>query len=219
MKGTTRCAAAGAPLWFALAALLLFAPAAVTAQEAGGNERGPQDPVLRWEVGAALIGGLLVGDASDFLDSGLGVLGAVGRSVSGPLWIRADVWYLGLDADASPSERADNAILSVGVGPELDVGWPVLRFYVRGPAGLVANFQDRSGSGLPEKTTWAGMLAGGLGIRVRLSSGSHPLALDLGGDVFKTGELVFARSSVSGGESHQELGIITLRAGITVGLS
>jgi hypothetical protein len=218
MKRITRCAAAVLLLFAPAAVLLLFTPSAMMAQEAASNEPDPRDKIPRWEVGAAVIGSLLVGDASDFLDGGLGILGAVGRAASGPLWIRADVSYLGLDADASPSERADNAILSLGVGPELGVGWPGLRFYLRGSAGLMANFQSRSRLSLPEETTWAGMLGGGLGIRIRLSSGSHPVALDLGGDVFKTGELAFARSSESGGVSNQELGIITLRAGLTVGL-
>ncbi len=159
----------------------------------------------------------MVGDASDFLSDGIGILGYGGRRVARPLWVQADVSYLWLRGESFRGERADDAFLMLGLGPELDVGWRIFRFYLRGSGGLIANFQSRGGSSLPEETSWAGFFGGGLGFRVRFAQGPRPVALDLGGDIFKTGELVVATLSEAGGTSDQAFGMITLRAGLTIG--
>jgi hypothetical protein len=205
--------------WSGIAAVLLvLSPVTTLAQESGTAEPTSSEPEPRWQLGVGVPGSFVVGDASDFLSDGIGILGFGGRRATGPLWIRADVSYTWLRGESFQGERADDALLSLGIGPEFDVGGRVLRFYLRGSGGLIANFQSRRGSNLPEETSWAGYFGGGIGFRIRFAQGAHPVALDLGGDIFKTGKLVLATLSEAGGTSEQALGMITLRAGLTFGL-
>lgn len=172
------------------------------------------DPI--WEVGLAATGNLLVGAASDFLDGGFGLLGFGGRRVGESVWFRGDVLYFRLDSDEAASESADNAILSFGFGPELVLGGSSVRGYVRGVIGLVANLQSRSNSSLGAESSWAGMFGGGVGVRFRLGSSARAPALDLGGDVLRTGNLDFVRTELLQGVVRENVAILSLRAGLTV---
>lgn len=201
-----------------IALLLALTPAPIVAQQAATDRPGPLRSVPHWQVGLGVPGSFIVGTASDFLSDGIGILGFGGRRVAGPLWVRADLSYTWLRDESFRGEQADDALLMIGLGPEFDFGWRAFRVYLRGSGGLIANFQSRTASSLPEETSWAGFFGGGLGFRLRLVSGPRPVALDLGGDIFRTGELAFATLAEAGGSIDQDLGMITLRVGLVVGL-
>jgi hypothetical protein len=174
-------------------------------------------PVPNWRAGAAVSANLLIGGGGDVLDGGLGV-GAFGqRHVAGPLWVRGDVWILSLAGAAGPSDTADNTLTWFGVGPQIEFGEGLLSGYARGVAGVARNTQSRTGSSLPEESSSAGVFGGGVGGRIRLSSGRTTAALDLGIDLLSTGDLKFARSEDGGGGPETSATTFAPRVGITLG--
>ncbi|MEJ2206298.1 MAG: hypothetical protein P8170_19585 [Gemmatimonadota bacterium] len=164
-----------------------------------------------WAVGAQGGVGLFVGNGSDFLDGGPSLDVTVSRSVAPFLRIRADGALALLDDQKDPFEAADNRILLFGLGPEAHLDLGAIGLYVRGLVGRAAAVQVRTNSVLEERTTWTWVYGGGAGVRVRLSSA---LFLDAGGDVFKLGELDFARTASSSLALMEDPGLLRLRAGV-----
>jgi hypothetical protein len=146
-----------------------------------------------WAVGAQGGVGLFVGNGSDFLDGGPSLDVTVSRSVAPFLRIRADGAVALLGDQKDPFEAADNRILLFGLGPEAHLDLGAIGLYVRGLVGRAAAVQVRAG------------------VRVRLSSA---LFLDAGGDVFKLGELDFARTASSSLALMEDPGLLRLRAGV-----
>ncbi len=193
--------------------LLLLTPASAVTQEASEGNPHPN-----WELGAAVTGNFLTGVSSELLDGGFGLLGFAGRRAAGPLWVRFDASYFGLEEQRGQSEVADNSLLSLVLGPEAGFGSSLLRGYLRAYGGLVVNFQSRAGSSLDTQSSTAGMLGGGVGIQLLLGSPRRPIAIDFGGDISRTGALQFARTSASDGVTEQDVVILTLHLGVSFGL-
>lgn len=148
--------------------------------------------VAGWSVGASASANLIVGSASDFLDSGFGVDGTVSHGVARHLSVRADGMLIRLAAATNVNETAGNTMFIFGLGPEFYVSLSAVTLYARPLVGLAANVQSRTNSALVERTTWAGVLGGGGGLRLNVAP---TVTLELGGDVVKLGELDFARTA------------------------
>ena len=99
-----------------------------------------------------------------------------------------------LARNTNNDETAGNTMLILGLGPEVYVPLSAITLYARPLLGLAANVQSRKNSALVERTTWAGVLGGGVGLRLAVAP---TLTLKLGGDVVKLGELDFARTAAS----------------------
>ncbi len=147
-----------------------------------------------WSVGASASASLMVGSASDFLDSGFGVDLTASHGVARNLSVRADGMLIPLASTTNDDETAGNTIWILGLGPEVYVPLSAITLYARPLLGVAANVQSRTNSFLAETTTWAAVFGGGVGLRLGVA---RTLTLDLGGDIVKVGELDFARTAVS----------------------
>jgi opacity protein-like surface antigen len=167
-----------------------------------------------WTFGAAASASLWVGEG-DALDGSWGVDGTAWRRLGSHLGARADVMLMPLEASSAPFESADNRLLVLGVGPEVDVGFGAAAVYGRALAGIAINQQIRSGSASEERTSTASTLGGGAGLRLEVS---RAVGLDVGADILSVGELDFARTSASGGVLSTGSAVLRLRAGLRIGV-
>ena len=147
-----------------------------------------------WSVGASASASLIVGSASDFLDSGFGVDFTASYGVARNLSLRADGMLIPLASTTNDNETAGNTMFIFGLGPEFFASLSAVTLHARPLVGLAGNVQSRTNSASVERTTWAGVLGGGGGLRLDVAP---TLTLELGGDVVKLGELDFARTAVS----------------------
>ncbi len=158
----------------------------------------------RWQLGGGLVGGLVVGSSSDYLDAGigpeLGVLYSVHRG--GVMSLRADVTYLPL--------TGSNALLTSMVGVQAEFPSGSVRPYVSTEGGLGTNFRTAEGTG---STSSAMSWSLGAGLRFDLSD--RPVCLDLGGSFVRSGPLDFSTDS---GLLHDDVGVLMIRAGVSIGL-
>ena len=116
-----------------------------------------------------------------------------------------------LAADTNNNETAGNTMFIFGLGPEFYVSLSAVTLYARPLLGLAANVQSRTNSALVERTTWAGVLGGGVGLRLDVAP---TVTLDLGGDVVKLGELDFARTAASSLQLIEDPAVLCVRLGL-----
>lgn len=193
-------------------ALLLSWAAAVNAQQGA-----------RWQVGAGLEAGLVVGSSSDYLDAGLGPeLGALySLDRRGAVSLRAAISYLHFGdtqerLDQFQYNRVNNALLmaSLGAQAEAPLGW--LRPYAVLVGGWSTNFWERQdlALGLTERGS-SGALLASLGAGLRIQIWDRPVTVDLGGRVVGTGTFDIATESQL---VHDRVGLLLLRLGVSVGI-
>lgn len=181
-----------------------------------------QDAAARTHLGAAVQTGLLVGQADDFLDSGLGVEVTFLREIgpSRTFGLRASAGWLDLEDDRANGigrGGADNGLLGFLVGAAVQPAVGPLRPYLHGLVGAVANLPEFDGGGPEVGAAWAPAYGGEAGLRLPL--GQRPVALEAGMRILEAGELEFARVGVEGGFlTEQDIALIALRLGVTVGL-
>lgn len=175
----------------------------------------PADAQLRHRVGLAPRIGLLIG-AGDLLDGGFGIEGTGGiRLGNSPVWIRGDVGFLGLDA-TTPSPggpTSDNTLLTLVVGPEVEGRLGIVRPFLHVLAGYVLNVP--SGDVSTADTNGSGILGGGAGLRLRLSSAARPALIEAAMRLTHSGELSFARVDDS---VDTDVTTFEIRLGLLVGL-
>jgi hypothetical protein len=173
--------------------------------------------------------GLLVGNASDFLDGGAGPwlslewIGA--RQPSLGVAVGVERLRLDDDTDQGTGARARNALIFASVGPTVGVWLGPMRPWVGAFAGIMSGhwtteWRGRENDGRNAAFAWGA----GAGLRARLKGGDHPISI--GGEVraTKTGTLSFARAPVFGrllrptGLVAWDLVLLSLRLGVSVGL-
>ena len=164
-----------------------------------------------WWIGASASANLIVGTASEFLDSGFGVDGTASYGVAGHLSVRADGMLIRLAPITNNNETAGNTMFILGLGPEVYVSFSAVTLYARPLLGVAANMQSRTNSTSVERVTWARVFGGGVGLRLDVAP---TVALDLGGDVVKLGELEFARTAASGFQLIENPAVLRLRLGL-----
>ncbi len=164
-----------------------------------------------WSVGASASASLMVGSASDFLDSGFGVDLTASHGVARNLSVRADGMLIPLASTTNDNETAGNTIWIFGLGPEVYVSLSAVTLYARPLLGVAANVQSRTNSTLVERVTWAGVFGGGVGLRLDVAP---TVTLDLGGDVLKLGELDFARTAASSLQLIEDPAVLRVRLGL-----
>ena len=109
------------------------------------------------------------------------------------------------------NETAGNTMFILGLGPEVYVSFSAVTLYARPLLGVAANMQSRTNSTSVERVTWARVFGGGVGLRLDVAP---TVALDLGGDVVKLGELEFARTAASGFQLIENPAVLRLRLGL-----
>lgn len=181
-----------------------------------------------WSVGARVSANQVVGDASDFLDGGIGAglsLAWSPRHLHG-LGLRADgVWSpLDGDVDGLTGARADNTLLSLVAGPTFEIPVGPVHPWVAGWVGwTTSRWEARSSEGHRRGTRTAATWGGSAGLRIRLSDGSRPLALRLEAGLNDTGELSFARApdptrpTEPTGVIERDVAILSLGVGLVLG--
>lgn len=106
-----------------------------------------------WSVGASASTSLIVGSASDFLDSGFGVDFTASYGVARNLSLRADGMLIPLASTTNDNETAGNTMFIFGLGPEFFVSLSAVTLYARPLVGLAGNVQSRTNSASVERTT------------------------------------------------------------------
>lgn len=193
-----------------------FAAAATSMQDA------PRTSDDLW-LGLELQAGLLVGDASDFLDSGFGLQGSL-RWYAPKRWIaaRAAIGFLALSEgrDELSGITTDNTILNVLAGPELILRIGPVEPHLFGVAGLAVNVLNAEGpAGSIDETDATFAYGAGGGLRVIVSGGRHPLALHANAAIVNAGELDFATLAVGGpGAREEDIVSMLLSLGLSVGI-
>lgn len=173
-------------------------------------------------LGLELQTGLLVGDASDFLDSGFGLQGSVRWYAQRWIAARATIGFLALSEgrDELSGVTTDNTILNLLVGPELILHIGPVEPHLFGAVGLAINFLNAEGpAGSIDETDTAFAYGGGGGLRVVVHSGRHPLALQANAAIVDAGELDFATLSVGGPSARdQDMVSLLLSIGLSLGI-
>ena len=191
-----------------------------------------------------------VGEFQDFVDWGGGIdlYGVINLSRRSPVGIRIDgsVLLYGHETLRQPLSNTiqrvmvdvdtDNLIASLGVGPQLTLGHGVLRPYVYGTVGFsyFATVSSVSGTADPDafasSTNYddvtAALTAGG-GLLLRISSGEHPVSLDVSAQKTYNGETTYLRKgsllespdgSISFIPIRSETNLVTFRVGVAIGV-
>ena len=173
-------------------AYLWLSNAVVTAVLAGSPASAQSVP--GWSVGVSASASLIVGNASDFLDSGFGVALVGSLGVARHISVRADGMLIPLANSTIADETAGNTLVVLGLGPEVHVPLSAITLFANPLLGIAANVQSRTNSVLAETTDWAVAFGGGVGLRM---DAAPTWSLELGGDIVKLGELEFARPAAS----------------------
>lgn len=174
---------------------------------------------------------LLVGEASDFLDGGVG--GRIGASVrprsSRVAVLRGAVGYLPLDDVRDPfAGTLENTLVTVGVGAEVRPPWRVAQPYGGVWILGVGNRWDAGGSGTAPGpggaagstgTEWALGWGGTVGLLIRLEDRLH---LDVAGQITDPGRLEFLRFGSNEPTTSvlvsQDVAMLSLSAGLRIRL-
>ena len=191
-----------------------------------------------------------VGEFQNFVDWGGGIdlYGVINPSRSGPLGIRIDASFLiyGHETLRQPLSNTirrvvvdvdtDNLIGSLGVGPQLTLGHGPLRPYVYGTVGFSYFATVSSARGTADWEAFASStnyddvttaLTAGGGLLLRLSSGKHPVSLDLSAQKTYHGETTYLREgsllespdgSISFIPIRSETNLVTFRVGLAIGV-
>jgi hypothetical protein len=184
------------------------------------DETRTADPL--W-LGLELQAGLLVGDASDFLDGGFGLQGSV-RWYAPRRWIaaRTAIGFLALSQkrDEVSGITTDNTLVHVLVGPELILPLGPVEPHAFGVVGLAVNLLDTDGPGGGADETDAAFAYGaGGGLRVIVRAGRHPLAVQANAAIVNAGELDFSTLGVEGSSAQEEdIVSLILSVGLSAGL-
>ncbi len=159
---------------------------------------------VRWQLGGALVAGLVVESSSEYLNGGIGPELDVLYSVhpNGVLSLRSDVTYLPL-AD-------DNALLVTMLGVQGEIPLGTVRPYASAELGLTTGFPKTGGlGGSSSATSWS------LGAGFRFELSDRPAYLDLGGRIVHSGPLDFSASDQG---VLDPTNMLMLRAGFSVGI-
>jgi opacity protein-like surface antigen len=205
------------------------ATAAVLCALAGAVPLSAQGRTQGLHLGGGWVGGLLVGDASDFLDGGSGPWislewrgerrASLGATVTAE-WVR-----LADDTDELTGARARNSLLSVSAGPTLGVWLGPARPWVGGFAGVTLSrwsteWSGQRGRGSASAFAWGA----GAGLQVRLTAGNHPVSIGGEARLTDTGTLSFARAPAFDpppaptGLISRDVALLSLRVGVSVTL-
>ncbi len=183
----------------------------------------------RIRFGAGVSADLLVGDASDFLDSGTGrfLMADVRLDARDRVQLRVDAGTVGLedDEDERTGARAENTVFTLLAGPQ--VKGRVGRFHPYG-AGLLGlslvGWQTERPNG-DDTTDAEASLAWGAhaGIGYLLDDGSVPVAIQLEARLIDAGEFAFARApdptnpDLPVGLVRSDFAAFSLRVAVTLG--
>jgi hypothetical protein len=213
-----------------LRSLTLLGAAALALFSARAHPVLAQDNVPRVRLGAGLGADLLVGDASDFLDSG------ISRFLMADFRLDSrDVFHIRLDASLAPlvddedeltGARAENDLLAFLAGPQFTGTLGRVRPYAGALAGLTAviwttdvpTAVDETDEGASSSFAWGGHV----GLGFTLDRGDHPVVLQLEGRLVDSGSLRFARAPGIDprdpvGFIRDDIAVISLRLAITLG--
>jgi opacity protein-like surface antigen len=226
---------------------LVLSASPITAQEFGAQEFGPPP---RGYVGAELLVANPTGAFAENVGTGFGI-GGFGRYAldeAGVLSLRADLGFVQYGRETiricvtvpcrvTGDLTTENNIVFGGVGPELGVAGGPFRMYGNLSAGF-AYFQTKSSvegasnDGDPfasstnfDDATFAWMAGGG--VQIRVSSGRHPVDIDVGARYHGNGEAEYLRKgdiqdlpdgSVVIRPRRSETNLWTFRLGVSVGL-
>lgn len=178
------------------AALTVGLASASTAQDATAEQPRDEDLTevqqIRHLVGGAPRFALTTG-FGDGSAGGFGIEGTVGiRLGDSPVWIRGDAGLLDLGETlhTSGGSTSGNSLLTLLVGPEIEVHRGTIRPFLHLIAGYVRNMP--SGDVSPAETNGSAAFGLSGGVRVRLSSAARPALLEAGLRFTNTGELSFA---------------------------
>jgi hypothetical protein len=203
--------------WAALVAWLGL-PLRATAQES---------PRVR--LGAGVVANLLVGEARDFLDGGIGgILTATYRLDRGDhvrLRVDAGLASLADDSGGRTGARAENSLVSLLGGVQLTGRLGPVRPYASPLLGLLAvswRIEPADpvvgGSDFDGGFAWGGLA--GLGIAA--GGGDHPVVLAVEGRLMHTDHHAFASVSPTGGPGpgllRTDFGVLSVRLLVTIGL-
>lgn len=197
---------------------------------AGARPLAAQEPP-RVRVGAGLSADLLVGDASDFLDSGIGrfLMGDFRLGTRELFSVRLDASWNSLEDDENPSTgiTADNDVFVFAIGPQVTGTLGRFRPY----AAVLAAFTTVAwrtesptvdGGVAEQDGSETGMAGGGhAGLGITLDEGDHPVVLQIEGRILDAGEFDFARSTSPSGSwpyfIHEDFAVLSLRIAVTLG--
>ncbi len=227
-----------------------LAMAALVASEAQAQDRRGLQQTKRSLFGISGVLARPVGEFQDFVDWGGGIdlYGVISLSRRVPVGMRIDGSFLsyGHESFQQPLSNTirrvtvdvdtDNLIASLGVGPQLTLGQGALRPYVYGTVGFsyFATVSSVSGTADPDafasSTNYddvtAALTAGG-GLLLRISSGKHPVSLDLSAQKTYNGETTYLRKgsllespdgSISFIPIRSETNLVTFRVGVAIGV-
>jgi hypothetical protein len=189
-----------------------------------------QDNLPRVRLGAGLGADLLVGDASDFLDSG------ISRFLMADFRLGSrDVFHIRLDASIAPladdedqitGSRAENTLFAFQTGPQFTGTLGRLRPYAAALAGVTAvlwttevpTAVDETDEGASSSLAWGAHV----GLGFTLDRDDHPVVLQLEGRLVDSGNLDFARAPGIDprdpvGLIRDDIAVLSLRLAITLG--
>jgi hypothetical protein len=192
------------------------------------SESTGQEPP-RFRIGGGAAADLLVGNASDFLDGGVGgFVGVEYRLDAGDhlrLYVDGGWRALKDDRDRILATSAENSVFTILGGPRLVGHLGPLRPFVAPSLGILGvrwRFEPGRAGG-DDAGTETGFAWGALaGLAVSIGSG-HPIEIGLDGRLLNAGEYDFARvPAPTGGSSagflRTDFGMISVRLSATIAL-
>lgn len=228
--------------------MMVVAALAVFAGGAGAQER-MREPA--GYVGINLVGADPVSPLDNYFDNGFGgqLYGAIPIEPTRHLRLRADVGFLvygnehnrvcfgaPVGCRVELDMNTTNSIVYGGLGPEIVLATGPVEPYVNASFGFSYFATTTSLKGSNDTEDFAsttnysdGLFAwrGGAGVRVRVSNGRTPVALDLGVERHQNGEARFLTKgdiidhpdgSITVLPNQSEANLMTLRMGVTIGI-
>lgn len=228
--------------------MMMLAAMAVMAPSAQAQER-LREPV--GYVGINFVGADPVSPLDTYIDNGFGaqIYGTLPMEASRHLRLRADFGFLiygnehqrvcfggGVGCRVELDMNTTNSILYGGIGPELVLATGAIEPYVNASFGFSWFGTTTSLDGSWDNQDFAnttnysdGMFAwrGGGGVRLRVSSGRVPVAIDLGVERHQNGVARFLTKgdivdnpdgSITVYPNQSEANMVTMRMGVTIGI-
>ena len=183
--------------------------------EPSREEGGAAATQLRHRVGLTPRLGLVSG-FGDGSDGGFGIEGTGSiRLGNSPVWIRGDAGFLNLGETlhSSSGSTSGNTLLTLAVGPEVELPRGVVRPFVHLVAGYILNVPG--GDVSPAETNGSGAFGLGGGVRFQLSSAPRPALIEAGLRIMRSGELTFALADET---DDADVTTLELRLGLLLGL-